>query len=67
MSDRQGEVCEGAAPFAGIGAFRLGILVAGSAGGGRPGVPGGRSSAEAVVFELRGDLEAFKEVQSKEA
>ena len=60
-------VCEGAAEFAGVGVVMLGILVAGSAGGGRPGVPGGRSSTEVVVFELRGDLEAFKEVQSKEA
>ena len=60
-------VCEGAAEFAGVGVVMLGILVAGSAGGGRPGVPDGRSGAEAVVFELRGDVDAFEEVQSKEA
>ena len=53
--------------FAGIGAVGLDISIAGSAGGVRPGIPDGRSGAEAVVFELWGRLDAFEEVWSKEA
>ena len=45
----------------------LDISIAGSAGGVRPGIPDGRSCAEAVVFELWGRLDAFEEVWSKEA